>query len=465
MSLRLRLTLFFSIFIAVILAVVSVSVFSLTERFLDQTLRERADESMQRVDGALFYEVSSQLATDIIWDYQILGFEGIPLRDPNDLFRFDPTPPPGDAELRSLLGEPQRQQLVAEGETSMLTRLESGVDVYLSARLGTLMFQSGDQRYASLLLVAVPASSTTAALNQLSSALFLTALVAFAVCALGIWLLAGSVLAPLQRITQTAAMVTGSDLSKRIPVPRSNDELQEMSLTLNRMLDRLQESFETQRRFTADASHELRTPVTAIAGHANYLLRRTRPDPEQVDSLTVIRHEADRMGKLVNDLLELARADAGFSINLEPINLVEVAETVHMEVAPVAGSAQVTVNTAQPVLEVMGDATRLKQVVLNLVQNALNAGAETVAISLSHDRQSVTLEVLDNGPGIPENAISHLFERFYRVDGARSTRGNGSGLGLPIVNWIVQQHEGKVEVESRVGEGTVFRVVLPQHRS
>src|SRR5690606_26804940 len=116
MSLRLRLTLFFSLFIAVILAVVSLSTFSLTERFLDQTLKERARESMERIDGALFYEVSSLLAADIIWDFQILGFEGVPLVNPNDLQLFEPNAPPGDVELRSLLTDQNRQELVESGE-------------------------------------------------------------------------------------------------------------------------------------------------------------------------------------------------------------------------------------------------------------------------------------------------------------------------------------------------------------
>ncbi len=461
MSLRLRLTLFFSLFIAVILTVVSLSVFSLTERFLDQSLRERAAEGLDRLDGALFYEFSALLPGDMIWDHQILGFEGIPINNVSHLRLFDVTPDAGEVQLRSLLTEQNHQELVDTGETSLLTRLPTGEDVFLTARLGVIMFQSGDQRYAALIVVGVPANSVTTALNQLTSALFLTALVAFVVCALGIWFLSRGVLSPVNRITLAAARVSGADLSQRVPVPTSRDEIRELSVTLNRMLERLQESFETQRRFTADASHELRTPVTAIAGHASYLLRRTRPDPEQIDSLTVIRREAERMTKLVNDLLELARADAGFSIELEPMNLVEVAEAVHMEIAPVAGHADIRVSAAEPVLEVLGDPTRLKQVVLNLVQNALNAGATSIGISVSKDRSGVRMEILDNGPGIPEAAIAHLFERFYRVDGARSTRGNGSGLGLAIVNWIVQQHDGEVEVESQLGEGTVFRVLLP----
>jgi signal transduction histidine kinase len=228
------------------------------------------------------------------------------------------------------------------------------------------------------------------------------------------------------------------------------------------MLDRLQESFETQRRFTADASHELRTPVTAIVGHTNYLLRRTSPKADQIDSLTVIRREAERMAKLVNDLLELARADAGFSVEHEVVDLIDVVEAVHMDVAAVAGSTEILIDTSRSRIEIMGDPGRLKQVVLNLVQNAINAGASKVNISVVDSRDRVRLEVLDDGPGIPETAIPHLFDRFYRIDGARSTRGNGSGLGLAIVRWIVHQHNGEVTVDSQVGEGTVFSVLLPK---
>jgi signal transduction histidine kinase len=142
------------------------------------------------------------------------------------------------------------------------------------------------------------------------------------------------------------------------------------------------------------------------------------------------------------------------------MNLVEVLEAVRDELAPL-GSATIKVDCATPLLEVDGDPARLKQVVLNLVQNALDAGARNVTLHLEKEGRDVRLEVLDDGPGIPADALPHVFERFYRVDGARSTRGNGSGLGLAIVRWIVQQHFGTVEVLSRSGEGTVFTVLLP----
>jgi two-component system, OmpR family, sensor kinase len=339
--------------------------------------------------------------------------------------------------------------------------LPDGERLRVLGELTRIEFPLQDVSFTAAVVVGLPASTVQLALEQLARDLGLTVVIAFLAFGLGVWVLARQVLAPVQRVTQAASRVSSRDLSQRVPVPNTHDEMRELAVGINHMLDRLQESFETQRRFTADASHELRTPVTAIVGHANYVLRRTHPTPEQVDSLTVIRREAERMGKLVNDLLELARADAGFSIEKEPMNLLEVVEAVRDDMVPVAVGSEIVVDCASPLVEVQGDASRLKQVVLNLVQNAVNAGAMHVTLHLATEGRTVRLEVLDDGPGIPAEAIPHLFDRFFRVDGARSTRGNGSGLGLAIVRWIVQQHGGTVEVTSRPAEGSVFIVTLP----
>ena len=286
-----------------------------------------------------------------------------------------------------------------------------------------------------------------------------TALIAFLVFAIGVYLLSGQVLTPVKNMTRAAAQISGQDLSKRVPQLKSAGELNDLAITINNMLERLQESFETQQRFTGYASHELRTPVTVIAGHANYLLRRSKLSEDQIDSLSVIHKEADRMAKLVNDLLELARADAGLNIKREPMNLVEVVEEVKNQITPVAGQVEIKLNISEPLIEISGDANRLKQVVLNLVQNAINAGAKTITLSLHDNGKQVFLEVFDDGAGIPDDSIPHLFDRFYRVDGARSKR--GSGLGLSIVKWIISQHEGSVQVESKIGEGSIFTIILP----
>jgi two-component system, OmpR family, sensor kinase len=469
MSLRLRLTLFFSVFIALILSAVAVSVYLLTQRSLTSALEDRAQQALSDLTSGTVpvREGLQKLPSDAYYQIILLGPANHLPDGPagiRDGFPYQPSdypPNPTNDSLVALLSNPALTDLLAKGHVSSVVSLASGEQLTVLSELGTLYFPAQSRTFEAATFVGIPSSTLARTLDQLARNLVLTVLLGFLAFGAGVWLLSSRALEPLKRVTAAAAQVSGRDLSQRVPTPRSRDEIREMAVTINHMLDRLQESFETQRRFTADASHELRTPVTAIVGHANYLLRRTKPSEEQRDSLTVIRREAERMAKLVNDLLELARADAGFSIQMEPMNLVEVLEAVHMEVAPVAGDTIIEVNAPMPVLEVSGDQARLKQVVLNLIHNAINAGAKHVFINLQRERQEVQLEVLDDGPGIPPDAIPHLFDRFYRVDGARTGRGNGSGLGLAIVRWIVQQHGGSVTVESRVGEGTVFTVRLP----
>lgn len=467
MSLRLRLTLFYTLFLALVLIAVAAAVYAFTQRTLVTTLEDNAQEliadvvaskrlaNVQPLPDDAYYLIK----TDIYGRESREALLSAQTNSANFYSRGVIRRPPSEVDLFRLVPENAYNELFTSMRAfTQFAIPDTNVKLIAYLRLHELsIFETPERRAISLVALPFPAET----LNGLRNLLLRTVFFAFITFAVGVWLLSSRALLPLKRVTATAAQISSRDLSQRVPVSKTNDELKELAVTLNNMLERLQESFETQRRFTADASHELRTPVTAIVGHANYILRRTKPTPEQVDSLTVIRREAERMAKLVNDLLELARADAGFSIQREPMNLVEVLEAVHMDVAPIAGATQIDVSVSAPLIEVLGDASRLKQVVLNLVLNAVNAGSKHIRVSLNKEKRDVRLEILDDGPGIPEAALPHLFDRFYRVDGARSTRGNGSGLGLAIVNWIVQQHGGTVGVESRLGEGTVFTVLLP----
>lgn len=479
-SLQLRLTLLFAAFMVLVLILVGVFVYSLTRHSLVESVQVQADQAHRDVLSLL---QQGPAASRNSWVQNLpsdaLLYVNIYLSDlrgpytPGLFAAFErvpssPTVVPTDGNgVARLIGEDRFRTLQQTGNLRTNVTAEDGTIWVVRAHHDVLRIVSSPSAFGAeqsvdaptLVTVALPVRGET--LAQLRTTLTQTILAALLVFPLGVWFLAQRALAPLKRMTRAASRISSQDLSQRVPVPKSRDEVGELSLTLNRMLDRLQETFETQRRFTADASHELRTPVTAISGHASYLLRRTAPTPEQIEPLTIIRSEAQRMSKLVNDLLELARADAGLTVKCEPMNLVEVIEGVVKELAPVAGHARLKAFSPEPLLEVSGDAGRLKQVVLNLVQNALNAGSSEVSMSLLREGEWARLEVLDNGPGIPEAAIPNLFERFYRVDGARSTRGNGSGLGLAIVKWIVEQHRGTVSVESKVGEGTVFTVLLP----
>lgn len=472
LSLQLRLTLFFAGFLVLVLVFVGALVYGLTRRSLVESIETQAERATAGVLGAMRENPDPRsrdrwiqsLPSDALL-YVNYYYRG--LNDPTtpELFAAYERVPnlstvvvsPDGRGMVELLGETNFELLGRTGRLASNVTAEDGTLWVVRAQ--QVIFSASTFDAPTLVTVAIPVRRET--MTQLRTNLVQTTLVALIVFPLGVWLLAQRALTPLKRMTRAASRISSQDLSQRVPVPKSRDEVGELSLTLNRMLDRLQETLETQRRFTADASHELRTPVTAISGHASYLLRRTQPTPEQIEPLEIIRSEAQRMSKLVNDLLELARADAGLTVKREPMNLVEVVEAVAKELAPVAGGATIRASSPVPLLEVSGDASRLKQVVLNLVQNALNAGSSQVNVSLLREQNQARLEVFDNGPGIPEAALPNLFERFYRVDGARSTRGNGSGLGLAIVKWIVEQHGGTVSVESKVGEGTVFTVLLP----
>lgn len=488
MSLRLRLTLFYTLFLAVVLGLVATAVYIFTQQSLTRSIEENTQDIFLRMQELEYTEQGVKtLPRNAYFLIQSYATQPISWEDlQTGLTSWPDEPPITQARERNLgldflaqqnyitiqeryvhqnptrdnlfdnLSDDNLRTLFDENRTFARIRVD---DTDLIAFITRGIFDREPLKRSAMFMVALPFPSDT--LIGLRRLLWQTALLAFVVFAAGVWLLSSRVLQPVKKVTKAAALVSGRDLSQRVPVPETKDEMHDLASSLNHMLDRLQESFDTQRRFTADASHELRTPVTAIVGHANYLLRRTKPSEEQQDSLTVIRREGERMAKLVNDLLELARADAGFAVTREPMNLIDTVEAVHMEVAPMAGAAEIHVSTSDPLAEVSGDASRLKQVVLNLVQNAVNAGATNITIAVQNERKHVRLEILDNGPGIPQEAIPHLFERFYRVDGARSTRGNGSGLGLAIVKWIVNQHEGSVTVESRIGEGTVFTVLLP----
>ncbi len=476
MSLKLRLSLFFSLFLAAILAMVAIALYSTTKQSLKASMVERAKLAITDLKSEQLKTASNRMPGNAYFEMVIYPRGVVPLRNADDipngiqitiLGRSNPT----QDSLLAKLSPEDRQALFENDEIRTDIVLDSGETLRVVGEAGQMWISRFDGDAPGYYFVAYSPFTFQPTLAQLRRNLFWVIIPSFLLFLLGIWLLANQILLPLKRITSAAEKVTSQDLSQRLPVPNSRDEVSTLANTVNQMLDRLQNSVVTQRRFTADASHELRTPVTAISGHASYLLRRTNPTGQQEDSLTVIKEESDRMTKLVNDLLELARVDGGvFPINRDPLNFVDVLEDVKRDVEPIATMANITMSSPKPIIEVLGDTARLKQVVLNLVQNALNAGSSQVAMNLNELKEEnadgiitdyVELQVLDNGPGIPQEALDNIFDRFFRVDGARSTRGNGTGLGLAIVKEIVQRHDGIISVTSEIGEGTVFTVRIP----
>jgi two-component system, OmpR family, sensor kinase len=304
-------------------------------------------------------------------------------------------------------------------------------------------------------------SGTQQLLDTLRQVLTFVALLGIAAAGIATFLVAGSALEPIRAVRNAAAAIGGAqNLNLRVPEQGTKDEVDDLAKTLNEMLERVETSFETQRRFTADASHELRTPVTAIAGHASYLMRRTNPTDTQKESLEAISTLSSRLGRLIGDLLDLARADAGFGVEPVDTNLMALAEDVHLEVVAIAGNAEIEI-TGDRAIRAKVDPNRVRQVIRNLVQNAIKAGSSRVEVNVSKDGNRAKIGVIDNGSGISREHLNRLFDRFYRVDTSRDRAAGGSGLGLSIVKWIVEAHHGTIQVSSEIGKGTRFDVFFP----
>ncbi len=320
--------------------------------------------------------------------------------------------------------------------------------------------QLATQSIIPIVLVAKSAVAVIGVLETLQRALVVVALVGIAAAGFASYFAARSALSPITSVRDAAAGIGGRNLNLRVPEQGTRDEVDDLAKTLNAMLERLESSFETQRRFTADASHELRTPVTAIAGHASYLMRRTNPSEAQKESLEAITNLSVRLGRLIGDLLDLARADAGFGVELVATNLMSLAEDVHLEVVAIAGNTEIEL-LGDSSLKAQLDPNRVRQVIRNLVQNALKAGSSKIVVEIAKEENLARVSVQDNGSGIATEHVGKLFDRFYRVDTSRDRAAGGSGLGLSIVKWIIEAHHGTIAVSSELGVGTRIDVRFP----
>ena len=295
----------------------------------------------------------------------------------------------------------------------------------------------------------------------------LSPILLLAAAAGGYWL-SRRALSPVDAITQTARKISGTTLHNlRLKKLTTGDELQRLSDTLNQMLDRLEDAFQRITQFTADASHELRTPISLIRTEAEITLRRSRGDEQYREALRHILLEAERTTTLVDKLLSLARADSGSeSLNLRQVDLGAITEEIGESWHPVVTARGLQfrqVATARPV-QVMADPLALQRLLAILLDNALKytPSPGLIELSLEQEDDRAILRVRDSGIGIAPEDQPRIFERFYRVDKARSREASGAGLGLAIAQWIAQQHGGVIRVQSSPGNGTTFAVELPR---
>lgn len=454
MSLRARLTIWYTTVLAGVLIVFGIVVYVL----LSASLTRQAEDTLQRT------------ADDILRASQV-RIGGIPLSRITleldltasvyvQVFDYQKT------LLRQTMNFPEIDHPFDEQALSTLVPLFSTVELQ-DARIRVLTVPVYDQTNENVVGYLQLAESLATVDHAREILLFILvggALVAIGVAAFVGWVTAGAALRPIGAVTESALQITrADDLSRRIPhTGAPNDEVGQLVQAFNITLERLENLFETQRRFLADVSHELRTPLTAIRGNVDLIRRMGDADPI---SLEAIKSEVDRMTRMVRDLLLLVQAETGKLPMAQ--ELVEL-DTLMLEVfqqAKVLATGKVTVRIGQEdQARVIGDRDRLKQVMLNLVGNALEHTPESgsVTLSLTRIEDHARFSVTDTGSGIAKEELPHIFERFYRIDPARKRKDRGgAGLGLSIAYWITRTHKGRLEVASELGEGSTFSVWLP----
>jgi two-component system OmpR family sensor kinase len=353
----------------------------------------------------------------------------------------------------------------------VLTTVEPSKGVFLRESVRKVAVTTSSGGSATAYMVAgQPMGPIEDNLNALRGYLIVGALLALVGALAATWLVAGRALRPVDLMADTAEEIGRTrDLSRRLPDINSKDEVSRLSGSFNSMLAELQDAYHrlestlaTQQRFVADASHELRTPLTTIRSNVGLLLGGKRlTEVDRGDALRDIEEESERMSRLVQELLTLARADAGQHLELVPVNVAGIASDVCRQARRLHPEREIELRDGKSMAPVEGNADALKQLLWILVDNAVRHTPEKSAVKISVDQGAgaVELSVDDEGPGIPLADREQIFERFYQADPART--GEGTGLGLAIARWIAREHRGSVEAGESSQGGASFRVRLP----
>lgn len=363
-----------------------------------------------------------------------------------------------DAGTDALLDADERRQAI-KGEVALTTTVDGD-----STRLLATTVPAAGGRL--LIVVGTDTDVSDDAVDNVRTALFIAGPIAVLLAGLGAWLLAGAALRPVDRMRRQAAEISGRDTNGRLVVPRTRDEVAALGNTFNALLGRLQDALERERGFVADAGHELRTPMAILRTELELAARPGRSRDELVEAVGQAAKETDRLIRLAEDLLLLARMDDSRPM-LRPIEL-PLAELMQ---AAARGAEALTDDRGISVLVdvpddlvVTVDADRLRQAVDNLLANATRhaSAGSPVELTARRDGDAVTIEVADRGPGFPAEFLPHAFERFQRAEADRSRDSGGSGLGLSIVQAIARAHGGSAEAANRAGGGAVLTLRLPQ---
>jgi heavy metal sensor kinase len=459
-SLRARLTVWYVAFLSLLLLLFSM----LLHHLVAQALERRLDESLSveaNTGAALladeFQEMkgnASVAASEVLADLRLSG-STVAFTDGARVLGSS-----APAAMDELTDIARRAQASGPGHNVVF---EPGGGPN-GAHAAVVRERLGGQEYVTIAMQ--PLDEIAADLALLRRVMLLALPLAIGLAAIGGYWLTRRNLLPLASMAQQARQITHSNLETRLDAGEAAEELATLSASFNELLSRLDQSFENMRRFVADASHELRTPIAIIRGEADVALANERSTAEYKEALTLVLDESRRLSRLVDDLLNLARADAGrVKLRVEEFYLNDLLAECCRAAHTLAGARGVTLEcTPHDDLAFHGDEELVHRMVLNLVDNAIRYTPQGghVTVSLDGRAGDVEIHVADTGTGIAADVAPHVFERFYRGDKARARQDGGFGLGLAIVKWIAELHCGSVDVASAPGAGSTFTVKLPR---
>jgi heavy metal sensor kinase len=474
-SMRSRLTLWYTGVLALVLVVFTAAAYA----YLARAARERTDQSLADTAHSLVSNFTAEYeenqsgdnaAKEVARDFQLADRQALIFDERGRVAALSASPK-----------EMSKKQ--AWPDAGALSQNLAGL--FESARMSGVAYATIPLRKEGVRACAVPVSShgrtfivvvaqslhtQEEELERARRAFYVAVPLALIIASLGGYFLARKSLAPVVEMGDRAAHINAESLGERLPVGNERSELGSLARTFNELLARLDVSFEQQRRFMADASHELRTPVAIVCGESEVALSQAaRSSEEYRESLTILHEEGRRLTRVVEDLFTLARADAG-QYGLSPVTFYldeTVAECVRAvrSLASQHGVGLIHQHSGEE-MPLRGDEGLVRRMILNLLDNAIKytaAGGE-VRVELAREGSAYTIRITDTGSGIPEEARPHIFERFYRADKVRSRNsgaGSGAGLGLSIASWIAEAHGGRVALERSDKTGSTFRISLP----
>ncbi|MEK6407312.1 MAG: ATP-binding protein [Acidobacteriota bacterium] len=460
-SVRVRLTLWYVLLFGLLLLCFSAYVYLV----LSQTLYERLDQSLLRAAQAVAGEFRSEEAeseegassgaAQALTELRLPGIY-VAIFDGEQLLAssFD-----GDQQIA--LPKDLLSSAATDGHPTFRTVQGFGEE---GARVAAISARARGKDY--LVVTAEPLHDLVEQLESIRRIFYFAFPASLLVAGIGGFLLAKKSLAPVVAMSNQAQRISARNLHERLSVGNKSDELGHLARVFNDLLARLDRSFESMREFIADASHELRTPLSIIRGEADVALSQDRDAIEYKEALAIVQDESKRLSRIVDDLLALARADAEERpLEIEEFYLNDLVEECCKSASVLAVRDGVSLTfDPTPDIAFRGDEVLVRRMLLNLLDNALKytPSGGSISVRLAVEAANVKIIVSDTGIGIPADSAPHIFERFYRVDKARSRVDGGSGLGLAIARWVAEAHKGSIDLTSRPGHGSKFTVSLPR---